>query len=42
MAGAHSILHLLSMGLLVRNRETMQARQERMEQIFNSQDVFIE
>ncbi|ASJ53566.1 hypothetical protein BP422_08340 [Brevibacillus formosus] len=34
MAAVYSILHMLSMGLLIRNRETMQTRQERMEQIY--------
>ncbi|TQK63685.1 hypothetical protein FB479_103555 [Brevibacillus sp. AG162] len=36
MAAVYSILHMLSMGLLIRNRETMQTRQERMEQIYSS------
>ncbi|MED1943912.1 hypothetical protein ABE237_19105 [Brevibacillus formosus] len=42
MSAVYSILHMRSMGLLITNRETMQTRQGRMEQIYSIQEVFIE
>ncbi|MED1793703.1 MULTISPECIES: MurR/RpiR family transcriptional regulator [Brevibacillus] len=42
MAAVHSILHMLSLGIMARIRDDMQERQERMEQVYSSQDLFIE
>ncbi|RNB78771.1 MurR/RpiR family transcriptional regulator [Brevibacillus fluminis] len=42
MSAVQTMLHLLCLGIGARNREALQARQERMEQIYSSQDVFIE
>ncbi|MGO0061470.1 MurR/RpiR family transcriptional regulator [Brevibacillus fluminis] len=42
MAAVQTMLHLLCLGIGARNRDALQARQERMEHIYSSQDVFIE